>query len=209
MIPHIFHQVWLGPRPLPPKEKEWMESWRHFHPHWDFKLWTDANIDELELPLNCIEAINGANWPRDDLAPCYACKSDVVRYVALLRYGGIYGDTDLECFKNIENLFTDPQIFIGLQPHAANRITNTFIGAEKKCKIISNMIKGISGAAIPMKYGPCYINHHLYNFLDTPTSERVSDLQSDTVRILSPSFSLPSSSARSVAGVICPMTRVT
>ena len=97
MIPKILHQVWVGPNPIPEEEKEYIKTWKKYHPNWEYMIWNNDNLSILQLPPNCIEAFNASNG-------VYACQADIVRYVAVLKYGGVYIDTDIECYKPIDDL---------------------------------------------------------------------------------------------------------
>lgn len=93
-IPHIIHQLWVG-SPLPEKYKEWCKSWQELNPDWKYILWTDENLSELfnEEEMNWFQ--NSKN---------FGPKSDLFRYTALYKFGGIYCDTDFECVKNFDFL---------------------------------------------------------------------------------------------------------
>ena len=45
-IPHILHQSWVN-RTVPQHFSAWRQSWVTNHKHWQFKLWTDDDNDEL------------------------------------------------------------------------------------------------------------------------------------------------------------------
>jgi len=47
-IPKIIHQIWIGSS-LPEEYYCWQKSWQQYHPGWEYKLWTDKDIEELEL----------------------------------------------------------------------------------------------------------------------------------------------------------------
>ena len=191
MIPKIFHHVWIGPKPMPKEEVEFRESFRRFHPDWDFMLWDNDELANLDMPENCLEAFNesnGKNQPPNP--PCYACQADVVRAVAVLRYGGIYLDTDIECYKPIDDLITDETDFIGIQPHKGNWITNAFFGASKGFKLIEDLVKDIRPRP-PAHNGPLFLTNHLYVFTKTPVGGRpeirrpVHSMNSKNIKILS------------------------
>jgi len=92
-IPKKIHQIWLG-SPFPDKYKAWAESWQKFNPDWEYKLWTDANVNEVQLPdrvlFNSIRSMGQ--------------KSDYMRYHILNEFGGLYIDTDFECLKSFDPL---------------------------------------------------------------------------------------------------------
>jgi len=92
-IPKRIHQIWLG-SPFPNKYKQWAESWQKFHPDWEYTLWTDENIKDVKI----------TNRKFFNSISNYGPKSDYLRYHVLKQFGGIYVDTDFECFKSFEDL---------------------------------------------------------------------------------------------------------
>jgi inositol phosphorylceramide mannosyltransferase catalytic subunit len=92
-IPKRIHQIWIG-SPLPAKYKLLQRTWRENHPDWEYILWTDADI----------EALNLTNKAAYDAAKNYGEKSDIARYEILYRFGGLYVDTDFECLQPFDIL---------------------------------------------------------------------------------------------------------
>lgn len=87
-IPKIIHQIWLG-GPLPEDLKQLQETWIALHPDWEFKVWTEQDLETFHL-INQASFENGVN---------YGEKANVWRYEILYRYGGLYVDVDFECLK--------------------------------------------------------------------------------------------------------------
>ena len=114
LIPKKIHQIWLGSKPLPKKYLRWMNSWKKHNNGWEYKLWNEDNIKELQ--------IKGFNIYSNELNPGY--RSDIVRYVVLNKYGGIYVDTDFECIKSIPNELLNYKfvscLIFGNKPSIAN-----------------------------------------------------------------------------------------
>jgi len=92
-IPKKIHQIWLGSE-FPEGYKEWAESWKRLNPDYEYRLWTDKDVDDLRLPNR--KAYNDIT----NLGP----KSDILRYHILNKYGGIYIDTDFECLQSFHTL---------------------------------------------------------------------------------------------------------
>jgi mannosyltransferase OCH1-like enzyme len=92
-IPRKIHQIWLGGR-IPEKYKRLTETWKKFHPDWEYRLWTDKDIEEFGLK----------NKTLFNTAKNQGQRSDIFRYEILHRYGGIYVDTDFECLKPFDDL---------------------------------------------------------------------------------------------------------
>jgi mannosyltransferase OCH1-like enzyme len=103
-IPKIIHQIWLG-SPLPEKFKAFTQTWAAHHPDWQYKMWTDKDIAELNLE----------NQDAYDKAINYAERSDIARYEILYRFGGLYVDTDCECLQSFGNLHYYYDFYAGLE----------------------------------------------------------------------------------------------
>lgn len=105
VIPNKIHQIWLGSS-LPQKYKKLQKSWIKFNPEWEYKLWKDIDAtailkDEPELK-KIYDSINN-----------FGAKSDILRYLILYKFGGVYADTDFECLKPFDDL-TKYEFFAGL-----------------------------------------------------------------------------------------------
>lgn len=125
MIPKIIHHIWIGPNSLPEKEKLWIQSWKNFHPDFEFCLWTNENLPELSPRL--VEVTKS-------LKHKYALVCDIYRYEILSKYGGFYLDTDIECYKRKLDEFLELD-FVGIEPRKnAGYITNAFFGCSKPHK---------------------------------------------------------------------------
>jgi len=117
-IPRIIHQIWLG-SPLPKLYAGWAETWRRFHPGWEYRLWTEAEIGAFGLQ-------NRESYER---SPNYGVKSDLARYEILERLGGIYADTDFECLGSFDQLARSTRFFAGLMYGPSGPINNGLIGS--------------------------------------------------------------------------------
>ncbi|MEJ5189648.1 glycosyltransferase [Treponema sp. J25] len=116
-IPRIIHQIWLG-SPVPEAYKTFMQSWKLYHPDWEYILWDEEKIKKLGLK----------NKIAYNLSPSYGIKSDIARYEILYRFGGIYVDTDFECLKNFEPIIEGCGFFAGHSNGSTINIINALIG---------------------------------------------------------------------------------
>jgi mannosyltransferase OCH1-like enzyme len=115
-IPHVFHQIWLGPDPLPRDHAEYQRSWLRRHPDWELRLWTE---DDLPGDLERKEVYELLRRPAE--------RSDMLRLELLYRHGGVYVDTDFECRRSIEPLLDGVGFFCAhIDP---GRVNNALIGA--------------------------------------------------------------------------------
>ena len=91
-LPKKIHQIWVG-CPFPAKYGALADTWKRFNPAWEYRLWTDKDIDEVGLPdRGLYESITNNGQ-----------KSDFLRYHILNSQGGLYVDTDFECLHPFDN----------------------------------------------------------------------------------------------------------
>jgi inositol phosphorylceramide mannosyltransferase catalytic subunit len=115
MVPRLIHRVWLGSDPMPDEFEFYGETWERHHPEWEMRLWTDSNLPELRYP----EALERCRNHGE--------RSDVLRSELLLRFGGVYVDTDVECKRPLEPLIGDAPAFCAwVRP---GRIGSAVLGA--------------------------------------------------------------------------------
>lgn len=96
MIPKIIHYCWFGGNPLPELALRCIESWKKNCPDYEIRRWDESNFD-LNYNDYVREAYEAKKW---------AFVTDVVRLYALVNYGGIYMDTDVEVLKPLDDLLS-------------------------------------------------------------------------------------------------------
>lgn len=96
MIPPIIHYCWFGPNPKSELAKKCIESWKKYCPDYELREWNENNFD-INLFDYTKEAYEERKW---------AFITDVVRLYALINYGGIYMDTDVEVLKPLDSLLS-------------------------------------------------------------------------------------------------------
>ena len=128
MIPRILHQVWVGPDPMPQEFQDYRESWRRHHPDWEMRLWTDES-----LPADLVrkEAYERLRKPAE--------RSDIIRLEVLLRFGGVYVDTDFECLRSIEPLIDGVEFCTAYIQRG--RVANGMFGASPEHPILERAIR--------------------------------------------------------------------
>jgi mannosyltransferase OCH1-like enzyme len=136
-IPRIIHQTWKTAT-LPAWAHQWFASWRHHHPDFAFKLWTDEDNRALVAAT--------APWflkTYDDF-PIHIQRVDSVRYLILYLFGGVYVDLDFECFKDISPLLGHDLVL----SYSSNLpcITNAIMMSKPKHPFWLKLLKTISKA---------------------------------------------------------------
>ena len=134
-IPTIIHQIWLGPKPLPPFFEKYQKEIKRLHPDWQYKLWRDADVEAEGLDI----------WPLVQQCSNYGQKSDLVRLELLRRYGGVYLDVDIFAVRSFDPLVQRYDFFAGLEaPHGIGKrsphmlfISNAVIASAPHHPILS------------------------------------------------------------------------
>ena len=116
-IPKIIHQIWLGSK-VPEQYLQLMRTWQEHHPDWDYILWTDEMIEQLNL----------INKDLYDAAINYGERADIARYEILYRFGGLYVDTDFECIQPFDVFHYAFDLYTGIElPGMATFLGHTII----------------------------------------------------------------------------------
>lgn len=115
-IPKIIHQVWEGrtePK-MPTRLKILARTWQEQNPTWEYHLWNGEEMDKLVethfpeyMSMYKNFHYNVQRW-------------DIIRYMILYVYGGVYTDLDAECFKPIDGLFNANTFCFGEEPDNNN-----------------------------------------------------------------------------------------
>lgn len=107
---------------MPAAFREFAAGWQRLHPGWEYTMWTEADLPQLR---------NQDLYDRaGDLCPGFEgqLRSDVVRYELLLQYGGVWVDTDFECYRAIDDL-VDGSCFAAWE-RQGRVVNNAILGCE-------------------------------------------------------------------------------
>ncbi len=125
-IPKVIHQTWKTREIEAPFRQAWVDSWQELNPDWDYRLWTDEDLEEFirtEFPSFL------ATYLSYDVA---IKKVDAARYLILKRLGGVFVDLDFICLRPLEALLEKEFILFGQQfdnPRAPGAICNAFMAS--------------------------------------------------------------------------------
>ena len=108
-IPRILHQTWKEAR-IPEHFQAWHESWRHHHPDWTFKLWTDEACRALvaEHYAWFLPIYDGYAEP--------IMRADAARCFVLHHHGGVYADLDYEALRPLDPLLANRRLLLTTEP---------------------------------------------------------------------------------------------
>ena len=108
-IPKIIHQTWKDTQ-VPDKWRDYVDSWKRLHPHWEYRLWTDKDA-------RCFIAEHHPEFlPKFDAYPLNIQRADAIRYFVLYKYGGLYVDMDVESLRPIDDLLACRRVVIAPEP---------------------------------------------------------------------------------------------
>ena len=133
MIPKIIHYCWFGGNPLPELAQKCIESWKKYCPDYEIKEWNETNFD-----VECCEYVKEAYQAKK-----WAFVSDVARLYALVNYGGVYMDTDVEVLKPLDAILAYSAVS-GFE--AQDRIPTGLMACEKNHPLFVELLKDYDNA---------------------------------------------------------------
>jgi len=153
----MFHRIWLGSQPMPTEFEEFSRSWSSLHPSWKVITWTDESRPPLE------------NESLFERAPNFAQKSDILRYELLLRFGGVYLDTDFECLQSIDPLLAGVDGFAAMEDWQT--VSAGIIGCTPWHPLIQTIVQDLprtmlAGQSQVEQSGPAMLTRSVMQYLD-------------------------------------------
>lgn len=167
-IPKKLHFIWLG-RPMPQEYNKYINSWREFHPDWEFKLWTEADLPTF----------NFKNRDIFDHADNYSRKADIWCLEILEQEGGLYLNIDFQCLKRMDTFHYTYDFYIAMQPLDTNivQIGTGLIGSAPHHPLLALAIKNIRQteditqiiiATGPVFFTRCFIEYIQNHWISNP-----------------------------------------
>ncbi len=106
--PKIIHQMWKD-RDVPPRFQALVASVRRHQPHYEYRLWTDADIDAFvtDRAPGMLATYRSFRKRIEQV--------DFARYLILHELGGAYFDLDMESIRSIDPLVSSGRIVLGLE----------------------------------------------------------------------------------------------
>lgn len=129
MIPKSIHYCWFGRNPKPKLAKKCIKSWKKYCPDYEIIEWNEDNFDISSAPLYVRQAYEAKKW---------AFVSDYVRLHAMVKYGGVYMDTDVELLKPIDN-FLHHHAFSGFEDDI--HVPTGIMGCEKNYTLFRKFLQ--------------------------------------------------------------------
>ena len=134
MIPRIIHYCWFGNNQLPKSALNCIDSWKHFFPDYEIRIWNEDNFDVNSIPYTS-QAYSSKK---------YAFVSDYARYWILYNYGGLYFDTDVEIVRPFDHILAQGA-FMGREAGTNGKVAPGLgIGFEPKHPFLEEILEEYS-----------------------------------------------------------------
>jgi hypothetical protein len=185
LIPKVMHQIWIGPE-MPVLYKSYLEECQKLHPDWEFKVWGDKEVAELNLEYADVY----------DKLRSYAAKADILRYEILYRFGGVYRDVDLKCYKPIDDLnhLYDAYFYLdGPFVYKQGLISNNLIASKPGNYIFKNTLDEIRSNIDKQlhEWDEDIKDNSLHNFAVKKTMMPLTDILVKDITLLEKTVALP------------------
>jgi inositol phosphorylceramide mannosyltransferase catalytic subunit len=124
MIPKIIHQVWFGKCPTPLFFKTTSNLWKITNENYEHIFWDSMKLVEFIKSEFSEYQLLFSNFKYD------IQRVDLLKYLILYKYGGVYIDIDYEPLKPIEPILANQNLCLGLEPKQYSDFhkTDFFIG---------------------------------------------------------------------------------
>lgn len=141
MIPKIIHYCWFGGNPKPKLAEKCIKSWKTYCPDYEIIEWNENSFDIAGAPLYVRQAYEAKKW---------AFVTDYVRLYAMVNYGGIYMDTDVELIGSLDR-FLDNRAFSGFENE--RDIPTGIMASEKDFPMFLDLLHYYDSAAFVKEDG--------------------------------------------------------
>lgn len=144
-IPPVFHFAWLGLGPLPQLFSQRMLEWGHMHPGWTVELWNRTHLPPLSRALALLVAAAVAqpgSSGSEELA------SHIVRYSAVLEFGGVFLDDSMEPLKPVVPILRGLDAFVVRT--ASRQLCSCAFGAVPGHALLRLLVGGLSTDVPPI-----------------------------------------------------------
>jgi mannosyltransferase OCH1-like enzyme len=105
-IPRIIHQLWKDER-VPARWRDAVASVQRYHKGWEYRLWTDALVDDY------VRTKHPRFYPVFAGMNRHIMRVDVFRYVLMHDFGGLYCDLDYEFLRPYD--YGDASVVLSLE----------------------------------------------------------------------------------------------
>ncbi|KAH3817013.1 hypothetical protein DPMN_118539 [Dreissena polymorpha] len=188
-IPHNIHQMWIRhdnntetDMEVPQQFEEYMRTFPKWNPNWKYYFWTHLTSRKL------LEQRHPELLTFYDNAPYAVQKSDLMRYVVVYEFGGLYADLDTRCLRSLDIVTTKYACIVLPEPfedgviweNTPYRIPNGVFLCRAKHPFLEQILRNISGIKIvgdsAVLIGPLFFTrqYRQYNNISDKDMHRVA-----------------------------------
>ena len=131
-IPKILHNIWVGPNEFPLEYFTFLEVFKSLHPDWQVVEWREETLlthktfhpavyEKLRVPAE---------------------RADILRLEILLKFGGVYLDSDIKVIRNLDKLLELGE-FLLCEHKPQGRVNNAFIASIPEHPILKLAVENI------------------------------------------------------------------
>lgn len=148
-FPKILHRVWLGNRVRPAAYDAYWEEWQRLNPDWTLRTWSESDLHLMDWPPNVrrvweyLEHFGAHGGIMMDPARALAVqKADILGYLILANYGGVYVNCDMQPLRPLAHLFS--QMPPGVDSFAGHEddhyLCNAVMGSVAEGRIMRSIL---------------------------------------------------------------------
>jgi mannosyltransferase OCH1-like enzyme len=169
-VEKIIHQIWIGDKEMPIREKEYVSQVKDMNPDFTQMLWYDDNIPEMPTEINDL-------YHKFKNAGKLIFCADILRHVVVNKYGGIYCDVD---FKPLQPLSVyELENYDMLLHHGGNEdltVSNSLFGFSANNELSNYIVESITKDRIGGYY-PQWFGRKIKNFYGLEYNDLTSELE--------------------------------
>lgn len=144
-IPKKIHQIWLGGE-VPPYYLYLIDSIKKNNPDWEYKLWTDKDLETYQL----------VNKDLFNSITNNGVRADLLRYEVLYNEGGVYLDIDFYSVKGFGKTFNGLEFFTSAGHIIEPECFNGLFGTISKHPLMKTIIDKLTNLQVSNEVGELY-----------------------------------------------------
>lgn len=140
MIPQIIHQIAPQDKTLwHPVWEACRQSWLDVFEGFEFKFWNDK--DDIN---GLVKTYYPQHWELYQSFPAHIMRIDFARLCMLHKYGGIYADMDVFCYRNFYDLLVGADLFIMEAPYGDIPVENALMVSTQGNPFFTDVMQAAS-----------------------------------------------------------------
>ncbi len=147
-IPHVIHRLWLGPRPMPERFRDYGREWERLNPGWTCHDWSWHDLPENLANGDILDDI-WARCTRGDSIELATALADVIDYDLVARFGGIYMNTDMQPVRPLPPELSDGRAWAARE--SPRTIVNAAMGGPPEHPFWRAVVDELPGKYWPLR----------------------------------------------------------